>query len=116
MPGHKPNYTTRWRHTIDHGHWLVDNTPGNLPVMPADIDLVPSLWRAPDYIEAGGEKDSIVLCLETFDGGVLKLPVQVRRQVPIPTGLFKEEAPASTPTGIPRSALPRTPHSVPQTP
>lgn len=104
------------KHTIDHGHWLVDNTPGNLPIMPADVDLVPSLWRAPDYIEAGGEKDSIVLCLETFDGGVLKLPVQVRRQVPIPTGLFKKEAPASTPTGIPRPALPRTPHSVPQTP
>ena len=104
------------KHTIDHGHWLVDNTPGNIPVMPADLDLVPSLWRSPDYIEAGGEKDSIVLCIETFDGGILKLPVMVRQQVPIPTGLFKERAPTSAPTGIPRFALSGTPHSLPQTP
>lgn len=103
------------KHTIDHGHWLVDNTPGNLPVMPADLDLVPSLWRSPDYIEAGGEKDSIVLCLATFDGGILKLPVWVRQKVPIPTGLFKEKAPTSAPTGIPRFALSGTAHSVPKT-
>ena len=46
-----------------------------------------------DYIEAGGLKDSIVLCLETFDGGILKMPVKVKRQVPTPTGLFKQKIP-----------------------
>lgn len=81
------------KHTIDEGHWLVDKTPGNMPVKPEDLDLVPSLWRAPDYIEAGGLKDSIVLCLETFDGGILKMPVKVKRQVPTPTGLFKQRIP-----------------------
>ena len=81
------------KHTIDEGHWLVDKTPGNMPVKPEDLDLVPSLWRAPDYIEAGGLKDSIVLCLETFDGGILKMPVKVKRQVPTPTGLFKQKIP-----------------------
>ena len=81
------------KHTIDEGHWLVDKTPGNMPVKPEDLDLVPSLWRAPDYIEAGGLMDSIVLCLETFDGGILKMPVKVKRQVPTPTGLFKQKIP-----------------------
>ena len=81
------------KHTIDEGHWLVDKTPGNMPVKPEDLDLVPSLWRAPDYIEAGGLNDSIVLCLETFDGGILKMPVKVKRQVPTPTGLFKQKIP-----------------------
>lgn len=89
------------KHTIDEGHWLVDKTPGNIPVKPADLDLVPSMWRNPDYIEAGGKKDSIVLCLETFDGGILKMPVVVKRQVPTPTGLFKQEAPTSSPANIP---------------
>ena len=59
------------------------------------------MWRNPDYIEAGGEKDSLVLCLETFDGGILKMPVKIRRLVPTPTGLFKQEAPTSTPASIP---------------
>lgn len=81
------------KHTIDEGHWLVDRTPGNMPVRPEDLDLVPSLWRTPDYIEAGGQKDSIVLCLETFDGGILKMPVKVRSNIPIPTGLFKQKTP-----------------------
>lgn len=79
------------RHTIKDGHWLVDKRPGNMPVNYGDLDLVPSLWRSPDYIEAGGEKDTIVLCLETFDGGILKLPVGLKNgNTPYGTGLFKE--------------------------
>lgn len=79
------------RHTIKDGHWLVDNRPGNIPVNYGDLDLVPSLWQSPDYIEAGGEKDTIVLCLETFDGGILKLPVGLgNKNTPYGTGLFKE--------------------------
>ena len=55
------------------------------------LKLVPSLWQSPDYIEAGGEKDTIVLCLETFDGGILKLPVGLgNKNTPYGTGLFKE--------------------------
>lgn len=97
------------KHTIGEGHWLVDKTPGNMPVKPADLDLVPSMWRSPDYIEAGGQKDSIVLCLETFDGGILKLPVKVRGLVTIPTGLFKQKSPMSAVAGIPRLATSGTP-------
>lgn len=92
------------KHTIDEGHWLVDNTPGNMPVRPADLDLLPSLWRSPDYIKAGGEKDSIVLCIDTFDGGTLMLPVKMNGITPTPTGLYKKAAPTSAVTGIPRSA------------
>lgn len=80
-----------------------------MPIKPADLDLVPSMWRNPDCIEAGGEKDSIVLCLETFDGGILKLPVKVRGLVTMPTGLFKQKSPMSAVAGIPRLATSGTP-------
>lgn len=104
------------KHTMDDGHWLVDKRIGNMPVTPGDLDLIPSLWRAPDYIEAGGVKDSIVLCIETFDGGILKLPIQVKNKVPTPTGLFKTISPTSSVAGIPRPAPSGTRANLTKTP
>lgn len=79
------------KHTIKDEHWLVDKRQRNMPVNYGDVDLVPSLWQSPNYIEAGGEKDTIVLCLETFDGGILKMPIGLaKKNTPYGTGLFKE--------------------------
>ena len=76
-------------HTIREGHWLVDSNAKNMPVMPGDIELLPSLWRAPDFIEAGGRPGSLVLCSQTLDGGILKLPVVVKGKICVPTGVYK---------------------------
>ena len=79
------------RHTIADGHWLVDNHKSNMPVGHGDVDLVPSLWRSPSFVERGKDNDSLVLCLETLDGGILKMPVHTRGITPFGTGLYKEK-------------------------
>ena len=79
------------RHTIADGHWLVDNHKSNMPVGHGDVDLVPSLWRSPSFVERGKDETSLVLCLETLDDGILKLPIQIKGIVPVGTGLYKKK-------------------------
>lgn len=89
------------KHTIADGHWLVDNHKGNMPVTHGDLDLVPSLWRDPDYVERGKDNESLVACIETVDGGVLKLPIHHNGPVPFGTGLYKIINPKASIASIP---------------
>ena len=79
------------KHTIADGHWLVDNHKDNMPVTHGDVDLVPTMWRDPDYIERGKDNDSLVLCIECFDGGILKMPIHVNGNTPFGTGIYKQK-------------------------
>ena len=89
------------KHTIADGHWLVDKRKGNMPVTHGDLDLVPSLWRSPDHVERGKDNDSLVACIETVDGGVLKMPIHRNGIVPFGTGLYKTKNPKASIASIP---------------
>lgn len=81
------------RHTIKEGHWLTDKRKDNMPVLPGDLDLVPEMWRNPDFVERGKDNNSLVLCVDTFDGGILKMPIHINRNTPFGTGLYKMKHP-----------------------
>ena len=50
----------------------------NMPLLPGDFELLPSVWRNPDGVERGKYAGSSVLTLDTFDGCVLKLVIDHR--------------------------------------
>ncbi len=90
--------TDAWMHRED-GHGLKhvgerETREGNIPLLPGDFDLLPSLWRAPDRARRGGYKGSVVLELDTCDGGVLTMVLDVQRTPDIST-IYKKRGPDS---------------------
>lgn len=65
----------------DHrGHFYpLENDPRNIPLTDGDLDLIPSLWRNPDRVDAGGIKGSVVCSLECFDKSILRMVVDISR-------------------------------------
>lgn len=63
-------------HIKNHEHYKVDPRKTNIPLMPEDLDLVPTLWRDPDrVVQDEKHEDGLVFELDTSDGGILRLPL-----------------------------------------
>lgn len=67
-----------------------EKDPRNIPLTDGDLELIPTLWRKPDSVEDGGYKGSVVCSLETFDGGILRMVVDMLRVPRIKT-LYKNK-------------------------
>jgi len=78
-------------HVKNHEHYKNDPRPTNMPLMPEDLDLIPTLWRDPDRVVSDPEHpEGPVFEFDTPDGGVLRLPI-VRIGNSITTGtLYKK--------------------------
>ncbi len=57
----------------------------NIPLKPGDLDMLPSLWRNPDRILQGNDKNTILLQIDTLDGGVLTAVVDIAHTPKIKT-------------------------------
>ena len=79
-------------HLDKSDHYLSDAREGNMPVMEEDLDLLPSVWRAPDVVTQGARKDSAVLEFDTFDEGILVLVVDLRNGA-LANTLYKKRQP-----------------------
>ena len=74
-----------------HEHFgALETDPRNIPLTAGDLDLIPTLWRNPDNVLPGDFRDSFVCQLETFDGGVLNMVVDVKR-TPVIHTLYKNK-------------------------
>lgn len=76
--------------THRHHFFPLESDPRNIPLTDGDLDLVPSLWREPDRVSAGDFPGSFICEMETFDGGVLKMVVDVKR-TPVLHTLYKNK-------------------------
>ena len=49
----------------------------NIPLSKADYDLIPSMWRNPDFVSIpeGRKKNEIDLCMMTLDGNLVRLGI-----------------------------------------
>lgn len=65
-----------------------ENDPRNIPLTSGDLDLIPSLWRSPHNVIEGKIKGFFVCQMETFDGGVINMVVDVKR-TPVIHTLYK---------------------------
>lgn len=79
-------------HIKNHKHYKVDPRKTNMPLMPEDLDLIPSIWRNPDRVVTDDEHPGgPVFEFDTPDGGVLRLPI-IRIGNSITTGtLYKKK-------------------------
>lgn len=68
----------------------LEKDPRNIPLTPGDLDLVPSLWRKPHKVLPGGFPGSFVCQVETLDGGILNMVVDVKR-TPVIHTLYKNK-------------------------
>ena len=68
----------------------LESDPRNIPLTDGDFDLVPTLWRDPDRVSPGDFPGSFICELETFDGGILKMVVDVKR-TPVMHTLYKNK-------------------------
>ena len=63
-------------HIKKHEHYRVDPRSSNIPLMPEDLDLIPTLWRSPDRVVTDPKHaEGPVFELDTSDGGILRLPI-----------------------------------------
>ncbi|MBO7309063.1 MAG: hypothetical protein J6V38_05465 [Kiritimatiellae bacterium] len=63
-------------HIKKHEHYKIDPRSSNIPLMPEDLDLIPTLWRSPDRVTTDPKHpEGPVFELDTSDGGVLRLPI-----------------------------------------
>lgn len=76
--------------------WPLENDPRNIPLTAGDLELIPSLWRQPDNVTQGAFPTSLVCEIETVDGGILRMVVDVKR-IPVIRTLYKRKS--STGTG-----------------
>ncbi len=68
-----------------------DTDPRNIPLVESDYDLIATMWHDPDKIETYGDDPlKLTLKLETFDGGILKLGVNLNKGPHLTT--FHKEA------------------------
>lgn len=67
----------------------------NIPLVPGDFELLPSLWRNPDLVLPGKYKGSSVLGLETFDECVLMLAID-HRSGAMPLSFWKTKSPRAS--------------------
>ena len=51
-----------------------EKDPRSVPLAPADFELIPSLWRRPDYVTPSGGR--FILEMETFDQSVLTMIIR----------------------------------------
>lgn len=72
-----------------------EKDPRNIPLMPGDFELVPSLWRNPDSVLRGKYAGSSVLQMETLDGGILNLVID-HRSGAMPLSFWKEKGPRAS--------------------
>ncbi len=61
----------------------------NIPLTDGDLDLIPTLWRSPDRVIPGDFPGSIICELDTFDGGVVRMIVGVKK-TPVLHTLYKK--------------------------
>ena len=67
----------------DHrSHFFPHETnPNNIPLTVSDLELIPSIWREPDSVQAGSTKRKrIVLERSSLDGGRYKMVVDVENK------------------------------------
>ena len=57
----------------------------NIPLNAGDLDMLPSLWRNPDRVLPGYDQNSILLQIDTLDGGVLTAIVNIKNTPKIKT-------------------------------
>ena len=62
----------------------------NLPMEMKDYELIPEMWRNPDFVVVHGTGKRIDLCMKTLDGGLLRLGVTVAEGRPT---TFRKEKP-----------------------
>lgn len=75
-------------HIKNHEHYKVDPRKTNMPIMPEDLDLIPTIWRDPDRIVSDPQHpEGPVFEFDTPDGGVLRLPI-IKLGNTITTGTF----------------------------
>ena len=70
----------------------------NLPLSTGDFELIPSLWRCPDSATRHGDGE-LELSLETLDGGILTLGVNLSKGTPTTFHKRKTRAPSHSPKG-----------------
>ena len=68
----------------------LEKDPRNIPLTSGDLDLIPTLWRNPDRVIPGDFTGSFVCQLDTFDGGILNMVVDVKR-TPVIHTLYKNK-------------------------
>ena len=75
-------------HIKKHEHYKADPRKTNMPLMPEDLDLIPTIWRDPDRVVSDPEHpEGPVFEFDTPDGGVLRLPI-IKLGNTITTGTF----------------------------
>ena len=75
-------------HIKNHEHYKADPRKTNMPLMPEDLDLIPTIWRDPDRVVSDPEHpEGPVFEFDTPDGGVLRLPI-IKLGNTITTGTF----------------------------
>jgi hypothetical protein len=62
----------------------------NIPLEAGDYELIPTLWRSPEFVDPGKYAGSSVLGLETIDGGILRLVID-HRSGAMPLSFWKEK-------------------------
>lgn len=68
-----------------------EKDPRNIPLTSGDLDLIPTLWRSPDRVAKGGYPGSFTCELDTVDGGILRMIVDVTKTPRIKT-LYKRKS------------------------
>lgn len=68
-----------------------EKDPRNIPLTAGDLDLIPTLWRAPERVTAGGYPGSFTCELDTIDGGILRMVVDITKTPKIKT-LYKRKS------------------------
>ena len=87
--------SAQWMSTHAQKHVAPSGKGGaNMPLNPADFDLIPSLWRKPDGVERYSDNE-ITLWLDTIDGGRLTLGVNLLKGSPT---TFRKEKAAGAPS------------------
>ena len=75
-------------HIKNHKHYQADPRKTNMPLMPEDLDLIPTIWRDPDRVVSDPKHpEGPVFEFDTPDGGVLRLPI-IKLGNTITTGTF----------------------------
>ena len=75
-------------HIKNHEHYKADPRKTNMPLMPEDLDLIPTIWRDPDRVVSDPKHpEGPVFEFDTPDGGVLRLPI-IKLGNTITTGTF----------------------------
>ena len=74
----------------------------NMPLSAGDYELLPTVWRSPERVLPGDRPERVVLELDTIDGGILALTVDVRDGI---KSYFKRKNPLEAPAANARLSL-----------